>query len=155
MRNMPPFAAPAREPGGSGGGPSAGTASAAPARNVDAQAVNNHIQRTVTRLMEVVDEETAALRDRKPVDLREYNNRKAHSLLELDRAMTIAEGVTLEASTLALIAALRDKLNANSRVLGVHIEAVREVATIIADTIREAESDGTYTHAYRSKGPAP
>ncbi len=155
MRNMPPFAAPAREAGGPGGPPSAGAASAAPARNVDAQSINSHIQKTVTRLMEVVDEETAALRDRQPVDLREYNNRKAHSLLELDRAMTIAEGVTLEASTLALIGALREKLNANSRVLGIHIEAVREVATIIADTIREAESDGTYTHAYRSKGQAP
>jgi hypothetical protein len=105
--------------------------------------------------MDVVDQETAALRDRAAIDLTEYNNRKAHGLLELDRAVSIAEGVTLEAATVALVGELREKLNANSRVLAVHIEAVREVAGIIADTIREAESDGTYTHAYRSKGQAP
>lgn len=110
------------------------------------------IQRAVRRLIEIVDQETIALRDNAASDLSDFNARKAHGLLELDRAATLLKGAQPDAATMALLRELRAKLDANSRVLAMHIEAVREIAGVIADTIREADSDGTYTNAYRSKG---
>ena len=154
MRDPHPFAAAPRHPNGPGGGSSSakGQPFSPAAKGADAQAINAIIQRAVIRLVEIVEQETAALRDHTAIDLKEYNNRKAHGLLDLDRAVSMLDGLALDAATTALLAGLREKLNTNSRVLAVHIEAVREVASVIADTIREAESDGTYTHSYRSKG---
>lgn len=110
------------------------------------------IMRAVIRLIEVVDQETIALRDHTATNLSEFNARKAHGLLELDRAVTLLNGAQPSTAIMALLRELRDKLDANSRMLSMHIEAVREIAGVIADTIREADSDGTYTNAYRSKG---
>lgn len=149
MRNPPyPHSAPASAPDSA-----ATRGSGAQASN--AQAVNTHIRRAISRLLEVLDQETAALRDRTPIDLKDSNNRKAHGLLELDRAAAMLEGMPPDGATLALLRELREKLDTNSRVLGIHIDAVREIASIIAESIREAESDGTYTPACRGKGPAP
>jgi hypothetical protein len=38
-----------------------------------------------------------------------------------------------------------EALRRNQRLLKVHIDAVREVSSIIVDSIRQAESDGTYS----------
>jgi hypothetical protein len=43
------------------------------------------------------------------------------------------------------LAGLRAKLDVNRAVLETHLAAVREVATVLADAIRDAESDGTYS----------
>jgi hypothetical protein len=47
----------------------------------------------------------------------------------------------------ARLAGLRAKLDANRAVLKLHLEAVREIANIMSDAIRDAESDGTYSPA--------
>jgi hypothetical protein len=116
------------------------------------QAIESIIQQAVVRLMEILVHETDALRNRQPIDQREFNSRKAHGLLELDRAVQMLNGAKPDEVTLGLLAKLRDALEQNAQVLALHIEAVREIAGVISDTIREADSDGTYTHSYRSKG---
>jgi hypothetical protein len=118
----------------------------------DIQSMLSVIQAAVTRLIEVVDQETIALRTTPSSDLKDFNARKAHALLDLDRATRSLKGVRPDEATLRLLASLREKLDLNQHVLSMHIEAVREIAGVIADTIREADSDGTYTHSYRSKG---
>jgi hypothetical protein len=45
----------------------------------------------------------------------------------------------------ARLSALRISLEVNQRIVKMHLEAVREVSTILADAIQEAESDGTYS----------
>jgi hypothetical protein len=104
----------------------------------------------IQRLEEVVDQETAALKSRRPVDLKDFNDRKSHALLDLTRALRQMQGGNRDQPQLAKrLANLRAKLEVNQRVLQMHLEAVREVSTTLADAIREADSDGTYTPAMR------
>jgi flagellar biosynthesis/type III secretory pathway chaperone len=128
-----------------------GSSSSAP-KSAENQAVLDSIRHAASRLIELLDQETAALRKRNTGDLKDFNNRKAQALLDLDRATRMLQGERPDEATLRLISTLREKLDLNQHVLSMHIEAVREIASVIADAIQEAESDGTYTHSYRSKG---
>lgn len=104
------------------------------------------LDRAIARLMEVIDQETEALRRRAAVDLKDFNNRKAQGLYELNRALRMLEGAT-DRSTIERLAGLRVKLADNSAVLKLHLEAVREISTIMSDAIRDTESDGTYSQS--------
>lgn len=107
------------------------------------------------RLASVVDKETEALRRGSQVDLKAFNSLKSLALVELNRAMQLLGGAKPEASTIRLLESLNVKLETNRRVLKLHLEAVNEIADIISDSIRQADSDGTYTLAFRSKGQTP
>lgn len=109
----------------------------------------------LARLEAVVDAETAALRSRAAVDLKDFNDRKSQGLLELTRALRLFDIASADKAMLDRLAALREKLAANRAVLGTHLEAVREVATVVADAMREAESDGTYSVSIRQGGKQP
>jgi len=113
---------------------------------------NVPLERAIERLEEVVEQETAALKSRAAVDLNDFNNRKSHGLLELNRALRGLDGSTRDKGALARLASLRAKLEANQAVLKMHLEAVREVAGVLADAIRDAESDGTYSPSIRGGG---
>lgn len=101
--------------------------------------------RTIERLEETLEQETAGLRARTPVDLKDFNNRKTHGLLELTRVMRHLDRGALSPPVAARLSALRITLEVNQRVVKMHLEAVREVSAIVADAIRDAESDGTYS----------
>lgn len=113
------------------------------------------LEAAIRRLVEVVDEETAALRERRPVDLNACNTRKSQGLLELDRALRMLGGADPGEPLKGALRMLREKLETNRQVLTNHLEAVRDVASVIADAIRSVESDGTYSLSFRSKGPEP
>lgn len=110
------------------------------------------LERAIERLEEVVDEETAALRSRAAIDLRDFNNRKSQGLLELNRALRGLDGAARDKAVPGRLARLRAKLEVNRTVLETHLVAVREVATVLADAIRDAESDGTYSPSIRAGG---
>jgi hypothetical protein len=147
---------PSPSPGRPGGqAPSDSGRKPGASRAVDDRSVNVILDNAVRRLEETVEQETAALRSRTPIDLNEFNNRKSQGLLELDRALRmLGDGQPNDDMKIAL-RSLRDKLDLNREVLKTHLDAVREVAGIIADAIRNAESDGTYTFPFRSKGHMP
>lgn len=107
------------------------------------------VEIVIQRLEEVVEQETAALRSRTAVDLKEFNDRKSHALLDLTRALRQVQGGANQPHLMNRLGELRAKLEVNRRVLQMHLEAVREVSTTLADAIREADSDGTYTPAMR------
>jgi hypothetical protein len=115
-------------------------------------AANAPLERAIERLEEVVEQETTALKSRAAIDLNDFNNRKSHGLLELNRALRGLDGSTRDKAALARLASLRAKLEANQAVLKMHLEAVREVAGVLADAIRDAESDGTYSPSIRGGG---
>jgi hypothetical protein len=48
------------------------------------------------------------------------------------------------------VGVLKSKLAVNQEMLRLHLEAVREISTTLADAIRHSESDGTYTQAISS-----
>lgn len=105
---------------------------------------------SLARLEEIVDQETAALKSRQPIDLNEFNNRKSQALLELTRMLRSMQGVETIPEAAARVGSLKAKLVLNQQALKMHLEAVREISTTLADAIRHAESDGTYTQAISS-----
>ena len=110
----------------------------------NAVALWSSVESAVARLEEAVEQETASLQAQAGIDLRVFHDRKSQGLLELTRAMRHIEGSSPAPSLLNRLASLRSKLEANSAVLRLHLEAVREVFAVMADAMREAESDGTY-----------
>jgi hypothetical protein len=116
----------------------------------DGDAASLAFERCVARLEDVIVQETAALRSRAGADLHEFNNRKSQGLLELSRSIRLFQGAPPSNAVLARLAGLREKLDANRAVLKLHLEAVREVSAVMADAIRDAESDGTYSPSVRA-----
>ena len=113
-------------------------------------ATHSFVDKIIDRLEELIEAETAALRSRTKIDLKEFNHRKSHGLLELSRAMRQHDGAIQDEAIRARLAGLRAKLETNRAVLKMHLEAVREISSIVTDTIQNAESDGTYSHSVRS-----
>ena len=105
---------------------------------------------SIQRLEEIVDQETTALKQRESIDLKAFNDRKSQALLELSRWMRNMASVGADPALAARIGALKEKLAVNQAVLKLHLEAVREISTSMADAIRQSESDGTYTQAISS-----
>jgi hypothetical protein len=124
-------------------------------RGHEDKAATAMLDTAIKRLAEVIDQETSALRNRTPVDLNTFNTRNSHGLLELDRALRLLGGADPGEPLKNALRTLRQKLETNRQVLATHLDAVREVATIIAEAIRSVESDGTYSLSFRSKGPEP
>jgi hypothetical protein len=101
--------------------------------------------RAIERLEEVVEAETAALRKRASIDLKEFNNRKSQGLLDLSKALRSFPNAQGDPLIVNLLVPLRAKLDDNCAVLKMHLDAVREISSVVAEVIRDSESDGTYT----------
>jgi hypothetical protein len=99
----------------------------------------------IARLEGVIDEETAALQSRRHIDLDGTSRRKNRGLLELVRSTRGVGDLQRDPRIADRLTELRHKLERNRSLLQMHLDAVREVSAIIARTIREAESDGTYS----------
>lgn len=111
---------------------------------VDA-AMEAALRDSIDRLEEVVDEETTALVTRSGLDLNEFNRRKSRSLLELTRLSRAVAGKALGADLGQRLSRVGDKLERNQELLRMHLAAAQEVAGLISEALREAESDGTYS----------
>lgn len=111
-------------------------------REVGAVAVARMVLERLSRLL---DEESAALAGRTVERHVPYTERKNQLLREL---MAAQKNCTSPAALAALkdqATKVREALGRNKRLLAAHIEAVREVSAIIVDSIRQSESDGTYS----------
>lgn len=108
-------------------------------------AARNSIARTMQRIEMLVDIETEALNTRAAIDLKESNDKKSQALLELGLAARSLEGVPPDPDLADRMRALRAKLQKNQIVLRRHLEAVREVASVVSDIIQDKDWDGTYS----------
>jgi hypothetical protein len=109
---------------------------------------------TVERLELLLEQETAALGENKLITLDDFNQKKSPGLLELRRTIRPIRDLHLENFGLdpkPVIARLRGRLQSNLTVLQTHLDAVAAIAAIIARTIEEQESDGTYTPEHTHK----
>lgn len=129
--------------------PAAAAQQPAPAQRPPADPVLESLLRTIVGLEAVVEEETQALQLRQPVDLDVFSNRKSQGLMELNRSMKHIDPPRHKAQLAPRLDSLRSKLAANQAALKLHLEAVREISGIIANAIREQDSDGTYSHTIR------
>jgi flagellar biosynthesis/type III secretory pathway chaperone len=118
--------------------------SAAPSGQPAPASARMALKSAVVRLIQVLDRETTALRRREPVDMDDLCDRKNQALLELSRIAQRFDSDTMDAELRPMLAQLREKLDENRSVLTLHLQAVQEVAEILAAAIRDADSDGTY-----------
>ncbi|CAN5119454.1 hypothetical protein BH10PSE7_BH10PSE7_31040 [soil metagenome] len=109
----------------------------------------------IDRIEALVESETSALQTFKAIDLQDFNNRKNQLLLEMTRAVRALNGAPPDAPVTGRLKGLREKLAGNQAVLAMHLRAAREITNLVADTIRDSESDGTYSNSasYGSKSP--
>ncbi|QAY96212.1 hypothetical protein CWB41_11135 [Methylovirgula ligni] len=108
-------------------------------------ALRETFSQTVERIERLVDLETATLEQYRPVDFSEFNHRKTHALLELDRAMRALGAQARDARMRGELDRLRAKLQRNLATLEIHLKAVRQVCSLITRAIETEESDGTYS----------
>lgn len=106
--------------------------------------------KSLDRLEETLDMETAALMARDLSNLEEFNRRKSQCLLEISRFVRTAEIHALDQKATKRLQDLQVKIGTNQDILRRHMHAVQEVASIISNAIQNAESDSTYS-AYMSK----
>ncbi len=99
----------------------------------------------VDRVEAVVDAETDALKNHRPVDMAGLILRKRQGLLELSRIMRAFSGLGPQVEAQNRLDRLSVKLEGNRVVLDRRLRAVREVADIISTAMKDADSDGTYT----------
>jgi len=99
----------------------------------------------VDRLRQTLDEENTDMARRGPVDYRAYNLRKSQGLLELNRLAPALAGNQVGPVLRAALADLHAKLETNRRMLRTQLQAAQAVSEIIAQAIRESQSDGTYS----------
>jgi hypothetical protein len=99
----------------------------------------------IERLKATIDEETEKLEIRAIVDFDAFSQRKNRGLLELTRAVRLMQSEGADPRVVPQLTGLRASLVRNQTALQVHLDAVREVSAIIARSIQEVESDGTYS----------
>jgi len=106
----------------------------------------------VERLNDVLERETKGLNEHSIADLKELTHRKSQCLLELMRASRSLEGQPQSRALEERLGALRLAVDRNQAALATHVDAVKEIATIIADALRDSESDGTYDERPAARG---
>ncbi|AMJ62653.1 hypothetical protein [Bosea sp. PAMC 26642] len=98
-------------------------------------------------LEQALDHETSHLMALKSADFNRLNETKSRLLLDASRAARAMRNEVADGRLVARLSTLRLKLEHNRLVIGMHLDAVREIAAAMTSTLIDAESDGTY-HAW-------
>jgi hypothetical protein len=104
----------------------------------------------IRRIESYLDEETAALDKFLDFDFKASNDRKSQGLVDLNQALRRLKQNDLNPDMQARLVAFRGKLAKNLHKIRLHLDAVKEIASMLSEAIQNAESDGTYT---RNIGP--
>ena len=108
--------------------------------------VTTALLNAIDRLEDTLHTESSLLRSGKGTNsLEDFNYRKSHGLLELTRASRNVDPETMDEKLKGRLTSLRGALETNSRLLQTHLDAAREISGILADAMRQADSDGTYS----------
>jgi len=99
---------------------------------------------SLTRLEEIIEQETAALMSRDYSGLEESNRNKSQSLLEVTRLARSIQNIQADPDLMQRLHRLRAKLEENHQMLDRHMRAVREIDDLVSRAIQKANSDGTY-----------
>lgn len=99
----------------------------------------------VARLGEAISAENEAIARRERIDYPAYNLRKSQGLLELNRLVPSFTGASASPILRAALHGLNTVLEHNQRLLRVQYDAAMAVSNIVAQAIRDSQSDGTYS----------
>jgi len=119
---------------------------AAPELNEEAKTRRSDALLTaLTRLEAVVTQETTLLRENRAINLQDFNQKKTQGLLELRRAISAFQRLTTTTEIQARFVHLYETLDGNLIALQHHLRAIEAVTETIIETVKQAESDGTYS----------
>lgn len=110
------------------------------------------IEGIVVGTMRLLNEEVAALRSYSGVDHADFTARKDMISFQLESLGRMTAGLTPSDRLRSLLSGLRQAVEENRALLEMHISATREIARIVSEVVRVAESDGTYTIEQSRRG---
>ncbi|MFM8747609.1 MAG: hypothetical protein ACKOED_13245 [Aestuariivirga sp.] len=105
----------------------------------------------LTKLIEVLDEENRVLQEHRVGLHAGFTDRKNQALRELMAALRFESLPSAIDAVKPLVQKLSATLQDNARLLKLHIAALGEVSDIIIGSLKEAESDGTYSRIFASR----
>jgi hypothetical protein len=100
---------------------------------------------TVSKLLDVIEEENSILRDMQVTSHGGFTDRKNQALRELLAAQRSESADALAGTLKPILERLSVALATNATLLKLHIGAVGEMSDIMIGSLRESESDGTYS----------
>jgi len=111
----------------------------------DSDAARHNVFSVIARIEGYLDDETEALSKSFHFDFKSSNDRKSQGLLDLNQALRRLQQSDVNDDLRLRLAAFREKLAVNLRLIRLHLNAVKEIAGMLSDAIQNAESDGTYS----------
>lgn len=109
----------------------------------------------ITCIESYLDEETAALNSTLAFDFKTSNDRKSQGLLDLSQALRRLQQSDVNDDLKLRLVGFREKLTVNLRKIRMHLDAVKEIASVLSEAIQNADSDGTYSRNIGPYGHAP
>ena len=106
---------------------------------------NSALGLAITKLVEAVENENSALLRQDIISHAGYTDRKNQALRELMAAQRRDSSRTSVDQIRPQLVLLSQALQANAKLLKHHIAAVGDVSDIIVGSLRDANSDGTYS----------
>jgi hypothetical protein len=99
------------------------------------------------RLLQILRDENEQIGNRRLVDYRDMNAKKAQSLLELTRLRPALLCARDRPAVVGRLTEVVTALERNKYMLGVQVKAARKVSELIARAIADGQSDGTYSES--------
>jgi hypothetical protein len=105
----------------------------------------------IVRLTAVIEEENRVLTEDREKSLESLIHKKSQLLLELLRVQKSLSDAP-RSDLRRQLEGLRAVMEANQRLLSIHLSAAREISETILDALRQNESDGTYEARMAANG---
>jgi hypothetical protein len=115
------------------------------AEKMEIVSTDYRIKTVLGRLEMIIDNENQRIGADPEFDLKVSNAHKSRCLYELTMLFRGTDLKQLAASHLDQMHGLKSKLALNARRVEAHLHAVRAVADLLKNAVREADGDGTYT----------
>lgn len=114
-------------------------------QGMDPLSQEHRITSVLGRLEYIIDHENENIGKDPNFDFKVSNAHKSRCLYELTMLFRDAGQDVVAAGYVDKLQALREKLALNSRRVEAHLNAVRTVADLLKNAIKEADEDGTYS----------
>jgi hypothetical protein len=113
--------------------------------NMEVISNDYRIKTVLGRLEMIVDNENERIGKDPQFDLKVSNAHKSRCLYELTMLFRSTSPQELAVNHIEQMHALKVKLALNARRVEAHLNAVRTVADLLKNAVRDADGDGTYT----------
>jgi hypothetical protein len=109
------------------------------------------LEDVIVRLTAVLEEENRRLTEQREASLESLIHKKSQLLLELLRIQKTLTPVQ-RPDVADKLKGLRLAMEANRRLLSIHLSAAKEISDTILEALRQDESDGTYDSRLSTMG---